>query len=66
MKLVRRAFLSLAALALVSGCVAMPGAQTTPAPEDVRPCARNFVAEGSALNPSGTQYKNTVLVPGVY
>ena len=65
MKLVRRAFLSLAALALVSGCVAMPGAQTTPAPEDVRPRARNFVAEGSALNPSGTQYKNTVLVPGV-
>lgn len=65
MKIVRRAFPSLAALALVSGCVTMPGAQTTPTPEDVRPCTRNFVTEGSVLSPSGTQYKNTVFVTGV-
>lgn len=65
MKIVRRAIPSLAALALVSGCVTMPGAQTTPTAEDARPCARNFVIEGSALSPSGTQYKNTMLVTGV-
>jgi hypothetical protein len=64
MKTVRRAFPSLAALALVSGCVTMPGPQTT-TPENVRPCAKNFVIEGSALSPSGTQYKNTVFVSGV-
>jgi len=65
MKIVRRAFPSLAALALLSGCVTMPGEQTASTPEDARPCARNFVVEGSSLSPSGTQYKNTVFVPGV-
>jgi hypothetical protein len=65
MKIIRRAFPSLAALALVSGCVTMPGAQTTSTPEDARPCARNVVVEGSSLSLSGTQYKNTMFVPGV-